>query len=75
MYRGALEWFCRSVTYFLLITPILFIEPITFVGISAPAVFFWQMNNKLIAQSCVAVVYFSAELGICLLRTIPSAFL
>jgi len=39
----ALEWFCRSVTYFLLIAPIFFLESNTFVGISAPAVFFQQI--------------------------------
>ena len=38
--RWALEWFCTSVTYFLLIAPIFFLSLNTFVGISPPAVFF-----------------------------------
>ena len=38
MSRWALEYFCRSVAYFLLIAPIFFLESNTFVGISARAV-------------------------------------
>ena len=36
--RWALEYFCRSITYFLLIALIFSLESITFVGISSPAV-------------------------------------
>jgi hypothetical protein len=34
--------FCAAVTYFLLTAPIFFLASNTFVGISAPDVFFWQ---------------------------------
>jgi hypothetical protein len=43
MSRWALKLFCRSVTCFLLIAPIFFVESHTFVGISSPPVFFWQI--------------------------------